>query len=433
MDQGRLRHHPFRIVDCGFGFDAVLEGMGVVKSGTLSGQKFRGHVSRMPMIGGVGDPDPQQLRVDPDGTRAEHGVQGKMWVTPGWRRFTVFFLAVVVNTSLYRAAPKDPDRDDVPVGSRANISVHNHLVLLGLIFTQTPPDESSSGTEPMFRAVNNPPEPLHHAHSPAQHSVTAHHHSRILVYAVPYARAVTFLSACAEISQKSPDQRPPLLADFWLSLSTLFSSTSAFVFGLTVTPQLGVPISIIMLFEGSPFVIATMGFEKKISLTKAVLGHVSPSTTRRNMLEIKQIKSLGKTRRDLEDDGVSARAAQETTESQDTENRPDVSRQGSKSSSPSLLSRTMDSNCTLRFKLLMVSGFVLINIINTRTLFFSSFRPRTNVLGRGVSTTGADSLEYAAAWSAACTRASSTTVLSKCIVVALVLSVSFNGFLFTIA
>ncbi|KAG6004538.1 hypothetical protein E4U54_000522 [Claviceps lovelessii] len=38
LDQGKLQHHPFRVLDGGF--DAILEGMDIVKSGTLSGEKI---------------------------------------------------------------------------------------------------------------------------------------------------------------------------------------------------------------------------------------------------------------------------------------------------------------------------------------------------------------------------------------------------------
>ncbi|RYP45710.1 hypothetical protein DL768_007981 [Monosporascus sp. mg162] len=37
VNQGKLKHHPFRVLDGGF--EAVLEGMEIVKSGSLSGQK----------------------------------------------------------------------------------------------------------------------------------------------------------------------------------------------------------------------------------------------------------------------------------------------------------------------------------------------------------------------------------------------------------
>ncbi len=62
-------------------------------------------------------------------------------------------------------------------------------------------------------------------------------------------------------------------SNFWLCTSVLLSSTFAFLFGLNVTTKLGVPISMILLSEGLPFLVVTIGFEKNIVLTKAVLSH----------------------------------------------------------------------------------------------------------------------------------------------------------------
>ncbi|KAF4982582.1 hypothetical protein FZEAL_1814 [Fusarium zealandicum] len=60
---------------------------------------------------------------------------------------------------------------------------------------------------------------------------------------------------------------------FWLGVCTLFSSVFAFLFGLVVTTRLGVPISVILLSEGLPFLVVTIGFEKNIVLTRAVMSH----------------------------------------------------------------------------------------------------------------------------------------------------------------
>jgi hydroxymethylglutaryl-CoA reductase (NADPH) len=60
---------------------------------------------------------------------------------------------------------------------------------------------------------------------------------------------------------------------FWLATSVLFSSVFAFLFGLIVTTKLGVPISMVLLSEGLPFLVVTIGFEKNIVLTRAVLSH----------------------------------------------------------------------------------------------------------------------------------------------------------------
>ncbi|KAF2969935.1 hypothetical protein GQX73_g3612 [Xylaria multiplex] len=59
----------------------------------------------------------------------------------------------------------------------------------------------------------------------------------------------------------------------WLAISVLFSSTFAFLFGLNVTTKLGVPVSFVLLSEGLPFLVVTIGFEKNIALTSAVLSH----------------------------------------------------------------------------------------------------------------------------------------------------------------
>ena len=59
----------------------------------------------------------------------------------------------------------------------------------------------------------------------------------------------------------------------WLFTSVLLSSVFAFLFGLNVTTKLGVPVSVVLLSEGLPFLVVTIGFEKNIVLTKAVLSH----------------------------------------------------------------------------------------------------------------------------------------------------------------
>lgn len=62
-------------------------------------------------------------------------------------------------------------------------------------------------------------------------------------------------------------------SNVWLAISVLFSSTFAFLFGLNVTTKLGVPIGMVLLSEGLPFLVVTIGFEKNIALTRAVLSH----------------------------------------------------------------------------------------------------------------------------------------------------------------
>ena len=68
-------------------------------------------------------------------------------------------------------------------------------------------------------------------------------------------------------------------SNFWLATSVLISSGFAFLFGLVVTTKLGVTISFVLLSEGLPFLVVTIGFEKPIILTKAVLS-ASLATTR---------------------------------------------------------------------------------------------------------------------------------------------------------
>lgn len=60
-------------------------------------------------------------------------------------------------------------------------------------------------------------------------------------------------------------------SNFWLATTVLFSSVFAFLFGLLVTTSLGVDVNLVLLSEGLPFLVVTIGFEKPIILTKAVL------------------------------------------------------------------------------------------------------------------------------------------------------------------
>jgi hydroxymethylglutaryl-CoA reductase (NADPH) len=60
-------------------------------------------------------------------------------------------------------------------------------------------------------------------------------------------------------------------SNFWLFTTTLFSSVFAFLFGLIMTTKMGVPLNMVLLSEGLPFLVVTIGFEKSIVLTKAVL------------------------------------------------------------------------------------------------------------------------------------------------------------------
>ncbi|WEW58975.1 3-hydroxy-3-methylglutaryl-coenzyme A (HMG-CoA) reductase isozyme [Emydomyces testavorans] len=67
----------------------------------------------------------------------------------------------------------------------------------------------------------------------------------------------------------------------WLAATVLISGGFAFLFGLLVTTKLGVPINMVLLSEGLPFLVVTIGFEKPIILTKAVLSASLKSSNQR--------------------------------------------------------------------------------------------------------------------------------------------------------
>lgn len=240
-------------------------------------------------------------------------------------------------------------------------------------------------------------------------------------------------------------------SNFWLGMSTLFSSVFAFLFGLAVTTKLGVPISVILLSEGLPFLVVTIGFEKNIVLTRAVLSHAiehrrnliqkskgskSPEPSTQGLiqyaiqaaikekgyeiirdyaieiailavgafsgvqgglqqfcflaswilffdclllftfytailsikLEINRIKRHVEMRMALEDDGLSRRTAENVAKSNDD-----------KTEETSLFGRKLKSSSVPKFKVLMVSGFVLINVINLCTIPFRSAGSFTSI------------------------------------------------------
>ncbi|KAL1887756.1 3-hydroxy-3-methylglutaryl-coenzyme A (HMG-CoA) reductase isozyme [Sporothrix stenoceras] len=254
-------------------------------------------------------------------------------------------------------------------------------------------------------------------------------------------------------------------SNFWLGTSVLFSSTFAFLFGLIVTTKLGVPVSMVLLSEGLPFLVVTIGFEKNIALTKAVLSHAlerrrnlerpaaaaaSSSSSKKSSgavakkvtttsspsviqyaiqmaikekgydivrdyaieililvigaasgvqgglqqfcflaawilffdcillftfytailcikLEINRIKRHVELRRALEDDGVSRRVAENVAQSNDW---PRTDGRGEPSTS--IFGRQIKSTSVPKFKVLMVTGFVIINVLNLCTLPFRS-------------------------------------------------------------
>lgn len=237
-------------------------------------------------------------------------------------------------------------------------------------------------------------------------------------------------------------------SNFWLGFSTLFSCCFAFVFGLAVTTKLGVPISVILLSEGLPFLVVTIGFEKNIVLTRAVLNHAiefrraqandksgKKSSASQDpiqqairaaikdkgyeiirdyaieiailvlgaasgvqgglqqfcflaawilffdgillftfytailsiKLEINRIKRHFEMRGALEADGVSRRVAENVASSNDW-----PSANGKEAKDNGLFGRQMKSSSVPKFKVLMITGFVLVNVINFCTIPFRS-------------------------------------------------------------
>ena len=86
----------------------------------------------------------------------------------------------------------------------------------------------------------------------------------IIIMALGYiAMHLTFVSLFLSMRR--------LGSKFWLASTVLISGGFSFLFGLLVTTKLGVPINMVLLSEGLPFLVVTIGFEKPIILTKAVL------------------------------------------------------------------------------------------------------------------------------------------------------------------
>ncbi|KAK3330005.1 hydroxymethylglutaryl-coenzyme A reductase-domain-containing protein [Apodospora peruviana] len=238
-------------------------------------------------------------------------------------------------------------------------------------------------------------------------------------------------------------------SNFWLATSVLFSSVFAFLFGLFVTAKLGVPITMVLLSEGLPFLVVTIGFEKNIVLTRAVLSHAiehrrpsgkdgksskksgSPSSVIQSAihvaikekgfeivkdyaievvililgaasgvqgglqqfcflaswilffdclllftfytailcikLEINRIKRHVEMRKALEDDGVSHRVAENVAQSNDWPRADGKDQPGT-----TIFGRQIKSTHIPKFKVLMVSGFFLINALNLCTIPFRS-------------------------------------------------------------
>jgi hydroxymethylglutaryl-CoA reductase (NADPH) len=242
-------------------------------------------------------------------------------------------------------------------------------------------------------------------------------------------------------------------SNFWLATTVLFSSIFAFLFGLVITTRLGVPLNMVLLSEGLPFLVVTVGFEKPIVLTKAVL---AASLDRKKMesqrssqgsngqlptiqyavqtavkergfeivrdyfieililiagaaspvqgglrpfcflaawtlffdcillfsfytailtvkLEINRIKRHVALRKALEDDGVSRTVAENVASSNDWP-KLNVTEDGSvaQANENPLFGRKVRDSSVPKFKVLMVTGFILVNILNLCTIPFRS-------------------------------------------------------------
>lgn len=238
-------------------------------------------------------------------------------------------------------------------------------------------------------------------------------------------------------------------SNFWLATTVLFSSIFAFLFALIVTLRLGVPINMVLLSEGLPFLVVTVGFEKPIILTKAVL---AASLDRKRMespkprdgktnampsiqhavqtavkergfdilrdymveiviliagaasgvqgglkqfcflaawilffdcillftfytailtvkLEINRIKRHVALRKALEDDGVSRTVAEDVASSNDWPKLNTTGEEASSKENPLFGRKVRESNVP-KFKVLMVAGFVAINVLNLCTIPF---------------------------------------------------------------
>jgi hydroxymethylglutaryl-CoA reductase (NADPH) len=230
-------------------------------------------------------------------------------------------------------------------------------------------------------------------------------------------------------------------SNFWLATAVLLQSAFAFLFALAITLYLGVPINMILLSEGLPFLVVIIGFEKPIVLTKAVLSasmdarRASEEKNRGEALtiqsavqiaikrtgfeivrdyffeifilvlgamsgiqgglrqfcflgawillfdalmlltfytailtiklEINRIKRHVALRRALEDDGVDGKVAENVARNNDWPNDRDVQLRSSSTTT------VFGKKITVpKFKILMVAGFILVNVLNVVTFRF---------------------------------------------------------------
>ncbi|KAK4542915.1 hypothetical protein LTR36_006104 [Oleoguttula mirabilis] len=246
-------------------------------------------------------------------------------------------------------------------------------------------------------------------------------------------------------------------SNFWLGTSVLFSSAFAFLFALVVTLKLGVPEDVVLLSEGVPFLVVTVGFEKPIVLTQAVLsaalhakqngngnGNGEPLTIQNAVqiavrergfeivrdyaveiailcagaasgiqgglrqfcflaawtlffdcillftfytsiltikLEINRIKRHVTLRKALEEDGVSRRVAENVASS----NEWPKDESFHSSETYSIFGRKVRDSSIPRFKVMMVTGFILINVLNLCTMPFRGTRNNSPITTAGLS------------------------------------------------
>ncbi|KAJ5294515.1 hypothetical protein PENANT_c006G02888 [Penicillium antarcticum] len=236
-------------------------------------------------------------------------------------------------------------------------------------------------------------------------------------------------------------------SNFWLAATVLLSGSFAFLFGLLVTTKLGVPINLLLLSEGLPFLVVTIGFEKPIMFTRAVLNAsvdnrrprpgAAPrplaSSTPRSIqesiaaaikdqgfeivqhycieigllalgaasgvqgglqqfcflaalilffdcvllftfyttilcikLEITRIKRHVALRKALEEDGITHSVAENVASSNDWPRAGS----GSSEADTSIFGRKIKSSSVRRFKILMVGGLILVNVVNMSAIPF---------------------------------------------------------------
>ncbi|RPB12220.1 hypothetical protein P167DRAFT_169242 [Morchella conica CCBAS932] len=233
-------------------------------------------------------------------------------------------------------------------------------------------------------------------------------------------------------------------SNFWLAATVLCSSSFAFLFASITTHKLGVPINMVLLSEGLPFLVVTIGFEKPIILTRAVLEASLASQKKKQggssiqeavltavqdkgfqivrdyvieiivlalgaasgvqgglrqfcflagwilafdcillftfytailvvKLEINRIKRHVALRKALEEDGVSHTVAENVARSNEWPRQIAKGEDGTTDTADEgtvVFGKRVKDSSVGRFKVLMVSGFVLVNVFNLCTLPF---------------------------------------------------------------